>query len=175
MIAPWPKADTARQDAQIEARFARFQEVLRGVREIRSRQNIPPKTKIDFVVRCDAATAELLRADGGLLRVDGRRRRPRLGSARPSRRPPAPATTLPGMEIFVDLAGLIDVDAEIAKNAKELEKLAGLIAAKEKKLANEGFIGRAPADVVEKERASLAELEQRRAAVETFLAELRKT
>ena len=79
MIAPWPESDAARQDPQIEAQFARFQEVLRAVREIRSRQNVPPKTKIDFAVRCDAATAELLRADGAVFRVDGRRPGDRLG------------------------------------------------------------------------------------------------
>ncbi len=61
MIAPWPEADRSRQDARIEAQFARFQEVLRAVREIRSRQNVAPKKEIRFSVRCDAATAELLR------------------------------------------------------------------------------------------------------------------
>ena len=60
MIAAWPQPDAARQDRQIEARFARFQEVLKGLREIRSRQSIPPKTSIDFSVRCDAATVDLL-------------------------------------------------------------------------------------------------------------------
>ena len=61
MIAPWPQADVARQDAVIEARFARFQEVLRAVRDIRNRQGVPQRTQIDFAVRCDLATAELLK------------------------------------------------------------------------------------------------------------------
>ena len=82
MIAPWPESDAARRDPRIEAQFARFQEVLRAVRDIRSRQNVPPKTQIDFAVRCDAETAELLRADGGLFRVDGRRPADRLGAGR---------------------------------------------------------------------------------------------
>jgi valyl-tRNA synthetase len=173
MIAPWPQADRARQDAQIEARFARFQEVLKGLREIRSRQNIPPKTPIEFVVRSDEATAELLRPmevyfdsmAGAKARGWG-----------PGVEAPATSATynLPGIEIFVDLAGLIDVEAEIAKNKKELEKLGGMILAKEKKLANEGFASRAPADVVQKERDSLAELRERQAAIEKFLVELRK-
>ncbi len=42
MIAPWPEADAKRQDPEIEARFARFQEVLKALRDIRSRQNIAP-------------------------------------------------------------------------------------------------------------------------------------
>jgi valyl-tRNA synthetase len=173
MMAPWPAADAKWQDAQIEARFARFQDVLRGLREIRSRQNIAPKTKIEFLVRCDAAMAELLRPmqiyfesmAGAAARGWG-----------PDIQPPGTSAsyTLPGIEIFVDLAGLIDVEAEIAKNTKELEKLAGLISAKQKKLANEGFVSRAPADVVEKERAGLTELQQRKTAIEHFLAELQK-
>ncbi len=173
MVAAWPKADTEWQDARIEARFARFQEVLRGVREIRSRQNIPPKTKIDFQVRCEAAAAELLKPmeiyfesmAGATARGWG-----------PDVLPPTTSASysLSGIEIFVDLAGLIDVEAEIAKNIKELEKLAGLISAKQKKLANESFVSRAPADVIQKERASLAEWEQRQSSIEAFLTELRK-
>jgi valyl-tRNA synthetase len=69
---------------------------------------------------------------------------------------------------------LIDVEAEIAKNQKELEKLSGMILAKERKLANEGFASRAPADVVQKERDSLAEMRERQAAIEKFMVELRK-
>ena len=60
IVAPWPEIGPARRDGRIEAQFARFQEVLRTVREIRTRQNVPPKKQIAFAVRCDAATAALL-------------------------------------------------------------------------------------------------------------------
>ena len=63
--------------------------------------------------------------------------------------------------------------AEIAKNEKEKQRLRGLIAAKEKKLANESFVDRAPADVVQKEHDALADLHQQLQAVETFLRQLR--
>jgi valyl-tRNA synthetase len=172
MIAAWPEADLARQDATIESRFARFQEVLRGVREIRSRQNIQPKTKIDFVVRCEAATAELLRPmEPYFDTLAGARAR----SMGPDVTPPSPAAnfSLSGIEVFVDLADLIDVKAEIAKNEKEKQRLRGLIEGKEKKLANESFVSRAPADVVKKERDALADLHTQLQAVETFLSQLR--
>jgi valyl-tRNA synthetase len=172
MIAPWPEVDLARQDATIESRFARFQEVLRGVREIRARQNIQPKTKIDFVVRCEAETAELLRPMEPYFGTLAGARARAMG---PDVTPPAPAAnfSLTGMEVFVDLADLIDVKAEIAKNEKEKQRLRGLIEAKEKKLANEGFVSRAPADVVQKERDALGDLHQQLQAVETFLGQLR--
>ena len=60
----------------------------------------------------------------------------------------APATSantaLRSGELFVDLAGLIDVEAEIARNEKERERLLGAIASKEKKLANASFVEQAP-------------------------------
>jgi valyl-tRNA synthetase len=173
MIAPWPEADLTRQDATIESRFARFQEVLRGVREIRSRQNIQPKTKIDFVVRCEAEIAELLRPMEPYFGTLAGARARAMG---PDVTPPSPAAnfSLTGMEVFVDLADLIDVKAEIAKNEKEKQRLGGLIEAKEKKLANEGFLARAPADVVQKERDGLADLHQQLQAIQTFLDQLRK-
>ena len=77
-----------------------------------------------------------------------------------------------GCDVFVDLAGLIDVGAEIARLEKENGKTAGFIAAKQKKLADEKFVGKAPAAVVEKERAQLAELEDKLAKDQATLAAL---
>ena len=154
MIAPWPERDKAREDATIEARFARFQEVLRAVREIRSRQNVAPRTKIDFSVRSDSDTADLLRPMEPYFHTMASARATGWGPEVEA--PPLSANvTLPGIEIFVDLAELIDVEAEIAKKQKELDKLDSMIAGKKKKLANENFISRAPEAVVQKERDAL--------------------
>ncbi len=173
MIAPWPLCDTARQDKQIEARFARFQETLKGLREIRNRQNIAPKIGIQFVARCDEATADLLRPMAPYFESMAGATATAWG---PAAQPPATSAQamLPGLELFVDLSGLIDIPAEIAKNERELEKLAQFIAAKEKKLSQESFTAKAPAAVVQKERDSLEELQQRQKSIQGFLAELRK-
>ena len=76
------------------------------------------------------------------------------------------------MEVFVDLADLIDVAAEIQRNEQEMAKLDGLIAAKRKKLENQSFVDRAPAAVVQGERDSLKDLEEQRAAVAAVLERL---
>jgi len=170
IIAPWPAVDRDRRDPRIEARFARFQEVLRAVREIRSRQNVPPKKSIEFSVRCDPQTAELLGPMEPYFQSMAAARATGWGPEVTA--PPLSAgAALSGAEVFVDLADLIDVEAEIARKRKEVEKLHGLIAAKEKKLANKNFVERAPAAVVGKERRSLAELE----AQATAAAEVLKT
>jgi valyl-tRNA synthetase len=171
MIAAWPESDPARRDAEIEARFARFQEVLRAIREVRSRQNVPPKKRIEFAVRCDAPTAALLRPMEPYFESMAGARATGWG---PDVQSPALSanSTLTGMELFVDLADLIDLDAEIAKKKEELAKLEIRIAAQRTKLANENFVQRAPAAVVEKERGQLESLSQQRALAATTIAAL---
>ena len=164
MIAPWPVADAARHDAEIEARFARFQEVLRGLREIRSRQNIPPKTPIAFGVRCDEPTAELLRPMEVYFQAMAGARATGWG---PGVEPPSTSAklALAEAELYVDLEGLIDLEAELTRHGKEREKLEAFVRSKQAKLENAGFVARAPADVVAKERQSLEEAQQRLAAI----------
>lgn len=171
MLAPWPVADLGRQDPQIEARFARFQEVLRAVRDVRARQNVPPREAIRFVVRCNAETAALLRPMEPYF-VSMACSRP--GEMGPDAAPPAVSAqaTTPDGEVWVDLAGLIDLDAEIDRKSKEVERLAGLIVAKEKKLSNESFVQRAPAAVVQKERDGLRELQEQQASARESLDRL---
>jgi len=157
MIAPWPEFDKKRQDAEIEAQFAQFQQVLRAIRDIRMRQNVPPKTRLEFSVRCARDTEKLLQpmepyfsSMTGATSTDWG----------PDVNPPALSAnvTLPGMEVYVDLAGLIDVEAEITRKKQEMHKLSALISAKQMKLENKYFVDRAPAEVVQKERDSLSEL-----------------
>jgi valyl-tRNA synthetase len=81
--------------------------------------------------------------------------------------------TLPFGELYVDLEGLIDVAAEIARKEKERENLIGVIRGKESKLGNASFVERAPPAVVAKEREGLEEARRTLASVERSLAELR--
>lgn len=164
MIAPWPESDPRRCDLEIEARFARFQEVLRAVREIRSRQKVPRGSEIRFAVRCDAATAGLLRPMEPYFSSMALGRATGWG---PEVESPALSANaaLAGMEVFVDLEGLIDVDVEIARKKQEKAELESRIASQKKKLGNANFVARAPAAVVQKERDSLRDLESQHAAI----------
>jgi valyl-tRNA synthetase len=79
---------------------------------------------------------------------------------------------LTGMEVFVDLADLIDVPAEIERKKQEIAKLDGLVTGKRKKLENKNFVDRAPAAVVQGERDSLKDLEEQLAAAKAVLERL---
>lgn len=174
IVAPWPVSDPARRDARIEAQFAKFQEVLRGVREIRSRQNVAPKKEISFAIRCDVETADLLRPMESYFESMAGARATGWG---PDVQAPeiSANAVLSGMEMFVDLADLIDVAAEIDRKKKELEKLQSLLQAQEKKLSNQNFVSRAPEAVVQKERERLKELQDQIAATTTVLERLTAT
>ncbi|MFN0017875.1 MAG: valine--tRNA ligase [Pirellulaceae bacterium] len=174
IIAPWPRAEVAHQDKATEARFATFQAALAALREIRSRQNIPPRNIVEFCIKCDAATAALLQPMAAYFQSMANSTAIDFG---PSVAPPpmASKSAVSGMEIFVDMKNLIDVPAEIAKNEKEEQKLLGLIKGKEAKLGNASFVDRAPAAVVETERAGLAQYQEQLASIRAALAALRKT
>jgi valyl-tRNA synthetase len=172
MIAAWPRPPAAWVDGHTEAQFGAFLAVVAAIREIRARQNVPPRTRVQVAIRAPRDQAALLQplqaALESMATADVTAIGPDAAGA-----PAAATATAGGCEIFVDLAGLIDVAAEIVKVAKENEKTEGFIQAKRAKLADEKFAARAPEAVVAKERAQLAELEEKLARGRAVLADLR--
>jgi valyl-tRNA synthetase len=171
MIAPWPAVEARRQDAQIEAQFARFQEVLTTLRDIRARQNITSKTTVRFALRCATEVARLQQPMTPYYRAMANAEATAVG---PNVAAPAQAAqvSIGDTDVIVDLEGLIDVVAELARLEKELDNLQKQIKSKEGKLSNASFVERAPADVVAKERASLDDLRRQLTAAGQALAKL---
>jgi valyl-tRNA synthetase len=77
------------------------------------------------------------------------------------------------IEVHVDVSRFIDVGAETARLAKELEQKIGFVASLEAKLANENFVSRAPADVVQQQREKLVEVRGQIASIEAALKKLK--
>ena len=80
-----------------------------------------------------------------------------------------PTALTPLGELFLPLEGLVDVEAERSRITKELEKMTKEIAKSKAKLGNASFVDRAPAAVVEQERARLAEWETKTSQLESML------
>ncbi|MBO5684885.1 MAG: valine--tRNA ligase [Akkermansia sp.] len=83
-----------------------------------------------------------------------------------------PTALTPLGELFLPLEGLVDVEAERTRITKELEKMAKEIAKSQAKLSNASFVDRAPAAVVEQERARLVEWEAKTAQLQSMLSAL---
>ncbi|MFM8436110.1 MAG: class I tRNA ligase family protein, partial [Planctomycetia bacterium] len=170
MVAAWPAPPAAWIDDRTERQFGTFLAVVGAIREIRSRQNVPPRTQVKASIHCPADTAALL---GPMLPSVAAMAGAEITAVGPEAKAAAGAATVSaaGCDVGVDLAGLIDVAAEIARLTKENEKTAGFIKAKQAKLADEKFAGKAPPQVVQKEREQLAELEAKLAkGLETLAA-----
>ncbi|MCL2709765.1 MAG: class I tRNA ligase family protein, partial [Planctomycetaceae bacterium] len=172
VVAKWPGVYKKAINPEVEKQFAIFQELLRAVRDVRASRNVPPKTEIAFSVRCDEATAELLKPMEPYFLSMARARATAWGPATQS--PPlASVVPLMGMDVYVDISDLIDVPAEIAKLEKEIAKLEGFIQSKESKL-NSDFVQKAPPAVVEKERQSLEELRSQYRSAMAALGQLKQ-
>lgn len=171
--AAWPVGNAAHKNAELENRFAKFQAVLGAIREIRSRQSIPPKESVEFSVRCDDELVRLLEPMKAFFVSMAKANVIAWG---PDVTPPETnaAINLPdaNADVYVDLKDFIDVEAEIERNQKQVQRLQGQIAGKEKQLSNESFVSRAPADVVQKEREALETLRSQLASVEAALQKL---
>jgi valyl-tRNA synthetase len=88
---------------------------------------------------------------------------------------PASSTQLIGkLEVHVPMAGLIDVEAEVARLEKQLKKLDGEIKGLSGKLNNPGFTDKAPAEVVERERGRLQDAQAQFAKITVTISELKQ-
>jgi valyl-tRNA synthetase len=176
-VAPWPSADTARQDTRIEQQFADFQAVLGAVREIRQSQNIPQREDLTFAVRCAGATANLLQPMQPYFTQMARATATAWG---PDTIAPdvVASRTIAGqqgtIEVHIDVSRFIDVGAERKRLEKDRENIAKQITSINGKLSNKGFVDRAPAEVVRQQRDKLAELRGQLASVELALGKLGK-
>jgi valyl-tRNA synthetase len=171
MVAAWPAPPSSWIDDRTERQFGTFLAVVGGIREIRSRQNVPPRTQVKAAISCPDDVAALL---GPMLPSVATMAGAEITAVGPEARAAAGAATMSaaGCDVSVDLTGLIDVGAEIARLTRENEKTAGFIKAKRAKLADETFAAKAPPPVVQKERELLADLEARLAKGRETLAAL---
>ena len=159
MRQPYPEADKTLIDPSAEADIDWLKQFLLGVRRIRAEMNIAPGKPLPILLQHGSAEdrTRLERQQRALLTLG------RLESItwlhETDSAPEAATALVGGMNVLIPMSGLIDKAAEIPRLTKEIGKLrqeAERIAAK---LSNANFTGRAPAEVVEKERTRVTELQ----------------
>uniref|UniRef100_A0A7C4QP18 Valine--tRNA ligase n=1 Tax=Schlesneria paludicola TaxID=360056 RepID=A0A7C4QP18_9PLAN len=171
IVAAWPSGLEAFKQPALETRFRRLQDTIVAVRNLRGVYNISPAATVAVHVRCAPDVAADLRQVAGPMEGLAKAVLAEVGPdvARP---PAAVSFALPEADGYVPLEGLIDRLAERARQQKEAEKLRGFIAGHEKKLANASFVERAPPEVVQEVRETLASLRKQLSSVEDVLAQL---
>jgi valyl-tRNA synthetase len=172
-IAEWPVYPADWINPEVEARFARMQELVRGVREVRNRYQVDDKNRLDVSVKASEAIAkdftELAAFIGPLAGIANFTAGPNV--AKPKQ---AGSVVRPEFEAFVSLAGLIDVPSEIKRLDKQLADKRKQLDGVKAKLANPNFADKAPAEVVQQQRDLAADLESQIRAMEENLKDLQE-
>ena len=168
IIAPWPEADTL--DKVAEEEIASIMEMVRAIRNARAEYDVEPSRFIAAIfvagnkrglVACEAAIlARLARVDGAKLRIEEEL----------TERPDKVLSLVVGdCEILLPLKDLVDMERERDRLSQQLAETRGEIVRAEKLLSNREFVSKAPARVVNKERAKLEDSHSRRAKLEERL------
>ena len=167
--APWPDLPAAWIDAEAEAEIDWLIALITEVRSVRAEMNVPPSAKppLTLIAPDAEARSRLARNRERLCNVA------RLEAVREADAAPAGAVLLSGVGAALSVAGFIDLAAERARLDKAAGNAEQDIARTAKKLANPDFIARAKPEVVEAERAKLAEAEATLARLKAGLARLR--
>jgi len=154
----FPRSDDFERDEAAESRVERLVAVVRALRNLRSEMSLAPSREIELLVATtDAHAAADLPALTDAIRTLARVGK--LDVLSGGQRPSGSALSVAGgLELYVPLAGLIDVAAERDRLEREIERVAKDLAVVTRKLANDDFTSRAPEEIVAKERAKAAEL-----------------
>ena len=158
MLQAYPISDAAqiKLDAIEETNWV--MNFILGVRRIRGEMNIAPGKPLPILLQHGSATdQQFLENNLAYLKKLGRLEE--ITWLRANASAPESAIALVGeLNILIPMAGLIDKEAELARLDKEIQKILNDLPRVEGKLSNPTFIDKAPADVIEKEKAKLADL-----------------
>ncbi len=159
-MAAFPESQEALIDTDAEADIEWLKGVITAVRNIRAEMNIGPSKELQILLK-DGDDTDFRRADENQAFLMKLAKLNQVTWLNEGDDIPMASTQLVGnMEVLVPMAGLIDKDKEIARLTKEIEKLDKEVSRISNKLNNEGFMAKAPAAVVEKEREKLANFER---------------
>jgi len=179
MLASWPQADRKKISAAAERKVDMMREAVTGIRDLRAKLNVPPAKPLEVTVKVkSAADQKSLKRFTALIKHLARLEKLEVVTAfdrqqGQSDRQARPDQTAEGglskagylsnimkdTEVFVRTEGVVDVAAEKDRIRKKIEETSRYLTQLEARLGNKDFADRAPAEVVEKEKARRGELE----------------
>jgi len=172
-VAAWPTVRADLHFAEEADNMKLLMDIIRSVRNIRAEVNTPMSKKVPLYISAkDAATVAILEANKGYLEKFCNPEPLTIGEGLEA---PGQSVTavVTGAELFLPLVGLINLEEEIARLEKELEKWAKEVKLVTGKLSNEKFVSKAPEALVNAEREKLADYEGKHAVVLKRLEELK--
>ena len=166
MLCSWPQVNPQQIDDAAEEQMGIVMEIIRTIRNMRAEMNIKNTKKFDMII-CDESGSLLSSLEAARAYIE---RFANTQNLTITDNPEAPAKSkalaVANLRIYIPLDELIDFDAEIKRLEAEKEKWQAEVQRANGKLANESFVAKAPAHLVEQERAKLQKYKDSLAAVE---------
>ncbi len=158
VVAPWPEPSPSLVDRTAEEKMEDLMEAIRALRHLRAEFRLDPTLEVEVLVSVSDGRSRLLLEEGREY-ISRLARVKRMERVEEGERPPGVATAVAaGAEFHLLLSGLVDVEGEKERFRRELGRAEEELARVEEKLRRPDFLERAPAEVVEKERARREEL-----------------
>ena len=158
MLQPYPVADEAQIDSNAIAETNWVMNFILGVRRIRGEMNIAPSKPLPVLLQ-DGSDADQQSLANSRIYLQKLGRLESITWLNNNEAAPESAMALVGeMKILIPMAGLIDKEAELARLEKEIQKINNDLPRVEGKLNNPAFVDKAPPEVIDKEKAKLADL-----------------
>ena len=173
MVADWSTGEETKLDDASEVEMTTIMETIKAIRNMRAEVNAAPSKKTEVILHLsDESLTDVFAKNSGYLETLASAKNVTILAKDDAKPENAMTAVVNGVEIYLPLAGLIDVEKETARLNKELATLDKEVSRLDKKLSNAGFIAKAPADIVEKEKEKLKDYEEKREAVKQRLAYL---
>lgn len=176
MISKWPVTDESLIDPEAERGMNAIMDSIKAIRNMRAEVNANPGKKIPAIMLVSEDLREVVAHNDSYIKLLGGIDNLELRSLNGEKPENAMAAVVTGIEVYLPLAGLIDVEKETQRLSKELAAMEKDLQRAGGKLNNAGFLAKAPEDVIAKERAKYEELSGKIEAVKkrmAYLAELK--
>ena len=150
------------------------QDIVRTVRNLRAEARISPQQAIPRVVFSvhNADKLSLLKESETQIKLLTKVENIELSSESADKPERSLATVLDDIQVYLPVGDLLDVDKEVLRLKNDLAKLEKDIEKSRTKLSNENFVGRAPEEVIEKEKAALSDNEAKKERITENLRSL---
>jgi valyl-tRNA synthetase len=170
MLSQWEAGDAGLLHEEAEEAMALMMDTVKAARNLRSQFHIAPGRKADFVLyAADEKAGHMLESCLEYIAILTTADNVGMGVAADGKPRQAASAVVTGAEVYMPLAVLVDMGAERARLLKDSDKAKGEIEGLERKLANEGFRAKAPAEVIAKEEEKLADARYRLQALEAMM------
>ncbi|MFW6409699.1 MAG: valine--tRNA ligase [Halanaerobiales bacterium] len=173
MLSSWPGSNKKLINKRAEGNMGLIMDIITAVRNIRNEMRVNPGKEIEAIINTDNEKMDILNKGAGYIKDLAGIGELNITEKLTEKPKKASTTIVNEVEVILPLEGMVDLDKEIERLENKLDEIESEIKRAEGKLATDGFVNKAPEDLVEAERQKLKEYKNERQKVKQRLLELK--